>query len=85
MANWKEFLEEEFLERGDDFNKMITTLTDEELTKDFDCGYGGSEGVPFTAWGENYVYFPVVYDGLEWVGSAPRNPNNEITSHIGSE
>lgn len=83
MANWKEMLIEVFKETGDDFEKMETTLTDEELVKEFDDGYGGIEGTPFTAWGEKYVYFPVVYDGAEFVGYAPRNVSDIKTSHWG--
>ena len=83
MANWKEMLEEEFEDRGDSFEKMETTLTEQELVKEFDNGFGCEEGVPFTAWGDKYVYFPIVYDGSEWVGSAPRNPSKEITQHMG--
>jgi hypothetical protein len=85
MENWKQMLKDEFEENGDNFEEMKTTLTEEELNKDFDTGYGGSEGEPFTAWGEKYVYFPIVYDGAEWVGSAPRNPCDEKTSHLGGE
>lgn len=85
MANWNEMLKDEFNERGDDFAKMQTTLSDEELVKEFDDGYGGSEGEPFAAWGEKFVYFPVVYDGAEWVGSAPRNPCDIKCSHVGGQ
>jgi len=85
MANWKEMLIKVFKETGDDFEKMETTLTDEELVKEFDCGLGISEGTYFTSWGENYVYFPVVYDGSEWVGYAPRNVCDIKTSHWGGE
>ena len=85
MANWKEMLIKVFNETGDDFEKMETTLTDEELVKDFDDGYGGRNGVHFTSWGEKYVYFPVVYDGAEWVGYAPRNVCDIKTFHWGGE
>ena len=78
-------LKEEFEENGDNFEKMETTLTEEELVEDFDTGYGGSNGKPFTAWGEKYVYFPVVYDGAECVGSAPRYPCDKRTRHQGGE
>lgn len=64
---------------------IATTLTDAEMDRVFYDGYGSSEGVPFTAWGEKYVYFPVVYDGAEWVGYAPRNPCDERTGHWGGE
>lgn len=39
----------------------------------FDDGFGNIEGRSFTAWTENYVLFPIVCDGSEWVGYAPRN------------
>lgn len=61
MANWKEMLQEVFRETGDDFEEMKTTLTEEEMTKEFNDGYGGTEGASFTAWGEKYVYFPLIY------------------------
>ena len=83
MANWKQMLIKVFKETGDDFEKMETTLTDEELIKEFDNGFGLSEGTHFTSWGENYVYFPVVYDGAEWVGSVSRNPDGKPTYHLG--
>ena len=59
------------------------TLTKEELETTFDDDFGGIEGCPFTAWSENWVYFPVQYDGSEWVGSVPRNPCDIKTEHIG--
>jgi hypothetical protein len=85
MANWKEMLIEVFKETGDDFEKMETTLTNEELVREFDDGYGISSGTHFTSWGEKYVYFPVVYDGSEWVGYAPRNVCDIKTAHWGGE
>lgn len=83
MANWKQMLQEKFEENKDNFSNMVTTLTEEELNMEFYAGHGGTEGVYFTAWGEKYVYFPVTYDGAEWVGSAPRNPCDEKTEHQG--
>lgn len=43
--------------------------------------YGWTEGGPFTAWGEKYVYFPLSYEGSESVGHAPRDPCKEKMSH----
>lgn len=83
--NWGNMLKEAFAENKEDYSKMETTLSEEGLNKEFDDGYGGSQGDPFTAWGEKYVYFPVVYDGAEWVGSAPRNPCEEKCSHVGGQ
>jgi hypothetical protein len=83
MINWYDKLKIAFKETGDNFDQMETTLSEEGLHKEFDGGYGGTEGEPFTAWGERFVYFPVCYDGAEWVGFAPRNPCHIKTQHIG--
>jgi len=80
-SNWKKMIED--TANGDVI--IGCTLTENEMTVKFDAGYGGSEGKAFTAWSDKYVYFPVVYDGAEWVGRAPRNPCDEATSHVGGE
>jgi len=59
------------------------TLSRDQLFKSFDAGFGGTCGEPFTLWTDCRVYFPVQYDGAEWVGSAPRNPNGIPTPHVG--
>lgn len=71
-------------ERADDDGTLrACTLTEEQLDLVFDAGWGGTNGIPFTAWTETRVYFPIVYDGSEWAGSAPRNPCDEPTGHQG--
>jgi hypothetical protein len=85
QATWRTELLKAFARSGDPPESMQTTLSEAELDLRISKTYGGSRGLPFTAWGERYVYFPVVYDGLEWVGYAPRNPCDEKTDHMGSE
>jgi len=51
------------------------------MDEEFDDGAGGPEGRPFTAWSLDTVFFPIVYDGSEWVGSAPRNPTARALKH----
>ena len=85
MTNWKELLLDAFKETGDTLDAIETTLSEEEMERTFSSGFGGSEGLPFTAWSDGYVYFPVVYDGAEWVGFVPRNPCNKATRHWGGE
>lgn len=86
MANWKTMLTEELQENGESWDDVESnTMTEEQMEKCFDNGYGGSEGIPFTVWTKNKVYFPVVYDGAEWVGSISRNPDGKPTSHHGGE
>lgn len=85
-TTWRELISDEMLKTGESFDDIVScTLTDKELDVEFDNGYGGSEGRPFTLWTANFVYFPLVYDGAEWVGSVPRNPNGVATEHLGSE
>jgi hypothetical protein len=50
----------------------------------FDDTYGSIEGEPFTLWTKGRVYFPMVFDGSEWVASISRNPDGVITKHLGS-
>lgn len=56
---------------------------DDFLDREFDAGYGGTEGLGFTIWMQRYVYFPVGYDGAESAESVPRNPCEEVTAHVG--
>lgn len=62
---------------------IACTLSEKELDIEFDDSYGGTEGLPFTAWSENCVFFPLCYDGSEWCGLAPRNPCGAKLEHQG--
>jgi hypothetical protein len=53
-----------------------------QLKREFDGGYGGAEGNPFTAWTKNYVIFPTEYDGSESIARVRRNPAPEPTDHV---
>lgn len=81
MTTWRKLIAEEMAYHGDTF--VAWTLTDDEADRQFYDGHGLAEGAPFTAWGEKRVYFPLVYDGAESVGSAPRDPCEEETEHLG--
>ncbi len=70
MATWREGIQKEA--NGEEV--VACTLSEADLDKGFDAGFGGAKGAPFTAWTPTRVLFPVTYDGAEWVGSAPRNP-----------
>ena len=83
MTSWYRMLKDKMRVNGDDFTKMTCTLTIDELKEEFDAGFGGESGKPFTAWGDSWVYFPICYDGAEWVGSAPRNPCDISMDHQG--
>ena len=83
MSNWYDMLKEKMEQDGEDFTARHCTLDEAALKKYFDDGYGRTVGEPFTAWGENWVYFPICYDGAEWVGHAPRNPCDTAMDHQG--
>ena len=53
--------------------------------QEFSDGYGTSEGAPVLAWSEEWVYFPVVYDGAEWLERAPRHPRATGQDHVGGQ
>lgn len=83
-SNWRHLISMEMEEQGEDWKDVVScTLTEPELDVEFYPGYGGTDGQPFTLWTTRRVYFPCCYDGAEWVSSVPRNPNGEVTEHIG--
>lgn len=68
------------MESNMDLCDYVCTLSEEEL----DLVFGLEGGLAFTAWTDDYVYFPSCYDGgSEWVDSVSRNPNGVSTMHLG--
>lgn len=84
MTTWAKLITECMGSTGDTLSDLeANTLSYADMFIEFDAGFGGIEGKPFTAWSANYVYFPVSYDGMEWVGAVPRNPNGQPSGHFG--
>lgn len=54
-------------------NKFLFQLEDGDFGE-----HGTYCDCPFTAWTEKYVYFPLEYDGKEYIGYAPRNPESKV-------
>ena len=79
-ASWQQMINE-ILEVGEEI--IACTQSEQEMNRQFDCSYGLEKGKPFTAWSETNVFFPVCYDGSEWVAKVPRHPNGEHTNHVG--
>ena len=85
LCNWKEMLEERMAANGETWDDVeANTMTEQEMVREFDYGYGVVEGAPFTLWTKNHVYFPLCYNGTEWVGSVSRNPDGKPTQHQGA-
>lgn len=72
---WIEQLRIEFKKNGDNIDNMESTLTEEELNREF----GILQGPPFVAWGDKYVYYSTTRQGAEFpvdsVASVPRFKN----------
>lgn len=52
------------MESNMDLCDYVCTLSEEEMDIVFDDGFGIEEGLAFTAWTDDYVYFPLCYDGV---------------------
>jgi len=84
MDTWRKMILDELKSKGLSWDDIeACTLSSKELDREFDAGYGGTEGSPFTAWTADYVLFPTCYDGSEWVESVPRNPCSTESWHVG--
>ncbi|MBD3293368.1 MAG: hypothetical protein GF393_10620 [Armatimonadia bacterium] len=83
MTSWAKELREAVALTGDEYKYLTCTLSRAELAVEFDPGYGAPKGKPFTAWSDDWVYFPAEYDGAEWVAWVPRNPCGIAKAHVG--
>ena len=84
MGNWKEMLGQALEENGESWAEVESnTMTEDEMAKDFNDGFGGTEGCSFTVWTKKSVFFPICYDGSEWVGRVSRHPDGKPTDHQG--
>lgn len=84
-TTWRECFERARADEGDDTRVVAVAPNEDALDVEFDPGYGESKGAPVLIWTMRRVYFPVVYDGAEWMGSAPRNPVSQGQPHVGGQ
>jgi hypothetical protein len=82
-VSWRELIEDQLMAIGLSWNDIESIAGEEGMDLRFYSGYGGTEGTPFTVWTSDWVLFPICYDGAEWVGKAPRNPNGVAMEHQG--
>ena len=86
ITTWRALITDEMNRHGEDWDDVIDhAFAEGDMDTEFDDGYGGADGSPFTLWTHHRVYFPVVYDGAEWVGSVNRYPDAEPTKHVGGQ
>ena len=77
-TTWRELITEECKKRGDKFESLSINIKEGGLDEEFDDGFGLEMGCHFTAWSDDWVYFPLSYDGEEWCGSVPRYPTSNV-------
>jgi hypothetical protein len=84
MTTWRHELAAAMMS-ADDPGPILALAEDaaQSFDVEFDSGFGSTNGPPVLAWTEHRVYFPACYDGLEWMASAPRNPQAEGQFHVG--
>lgn len=83
LTTWRESLAEEMESHRDPGPVIAYAPNEGVFDVKFDSGYGGTDGQHVLAWTKLRVYFPVCYDGAEWMGSAPRNPQPQGQAHQG--
>ncbi|WP_299501362.1 hypothetical protein [uncultured Roseobacter sp.] len=84
MATWKNLLDSEREHVGDQSRIIAVAPAELDWDRNFDDGFGDEYGQPFCAWTERRVYFPISYDGKEWIGSVSRAPDGKPLRHFGS-
>ena len=85
MVRWRDLIVYCMSEYNEKWEDVVSYVPDDGKWLDylFDDTYGSIEGEPFTLWTKGRVYFPMVFDGSEWVASISRNPDGVITKHLG--
>lgn len=85
MTTWQILITEALAQNKESWNDVESMSPKDGKWLDylFDDDFGSIEGVPFTIYTKNKIYFPACYDGSEWVESISRNPNNIPAQHIG--
>ncbi len=85
MTTWRKQIEQALSSNKESWSDVIAISPKDQKWLDyyFDDDFGSIEGTSFTVWTKTKVYFPVCYDGSEWVGSVSRNPDDKPTDHIG--
>ena len=83
MSTWNELLASERKSVNDETPIVAKSGTQDDWTRAFGYKHGDTVGSPVLAWSEARVYFPVIYDSMEWLESAPRHPQTDGQYHVG--
>ena len=85
MTTWRKLLEYAFVDYNDSFDNVIdfTPSNKDWLDYYFDDYSKKIEGTPFTIWTKTRVYFPIIIENVESVGSVARYPDGIANYHFG--
>jgi hypothetical protein len=85
MIKWRTLLEQSLIDCGETMGDIVSyaPVDGKWLDYYFDDDSKQIEGESFTVWTKKRVYFPVQYNGSEWVESVSRIPDGKPTNHIG--
>ena len=86
MTTWRKLLEYAFEDYNDSFDNVIDFVPSNKDWLDyyFDDYSKKIEGTPFTIWTKTRVYFPIIIDNVESVGSVARYPDGMANYHFGN-
>ncbi len=82
-TTWRAELDSAMKVEGDPGPVVAVAPREDILDVAFDAGFGLPDGPAVLIWTERRVYFPLKYDGAEWLESAPRHPQPEGQKHVG--
>ena len=84
MDTWRNLITKVMQQYSESWDDVVgCTLSGKALDEKFAATSYGIDGQPFTLWTKYRVYFPVTYDGTEWVDSVARHPCIESKYHVG--
>ena len=79
-VTWPKLIGRRMTENNESLDDIISFKTksnqEDWLNISFKNSFGSHEGLPFVIWTKKFIYFNAVYDGLTWVESIPRNPDD---------
>ena len=83
LTTWGNLIRGAILE-ADDHTPLVHIAPDDSvLSVKFGASFYSDPGPSFCAWTDARVYFPLIYDGRQSIGSAPRNPSDTPLDHQG--
>lgn len=87
MTTWRKLLKSRLAHTEEEIEELFFNVPLSNLDVEFELNYGSPNGIPFIAWGPNFVYYSSDYDGLDKVRYVQRNPliKADLGEHAGRD